>query len=303
MTSQSPKSPAKPVAGMGMTAKGRSRTTPSPRSNPKAAEPKGQSKAPEKKSTPSAFTRAIVLLEEIVQHGPLRFAELEERLSLPKATLNRALADLQTERMIMFDERSLTYSPGFRVVEIANQIWSRSDLRTLARDQLEKLCAISHETVQLSVLADTHAIYLDSVESSNNVRMSMGFGTKVPVYCTGAGKSLLAWCPVEEQREIISRISFAAYTPDTITNPDQLLAELALIRKQGYADDNEEHFTGIRCVAAPIIGTDGVAIAAISITAPTFRIEQSQVDQWRSWLLDVTKEISARIAPVAHKLY
>ena len=169
------------------------------------------------------------MLEEIAAHGPLRFAELQDRLSLPKASLNRALTDLQLERMIVFDERSLTYRSGFRVLEIANQIWSRSDLRSIARDQLENLCAMSNETIQLSVLADTHAVYLDSVESSNNVRMSMNYGTKVPVYCTGAGKSLLAWCPVQEQREIISRISFAVYTPNTITDPDQLMKELATI--------------------------------------------------------------------------
>lgn len=273
------------------------------RSEPESATPaRPTSKAAKKTTASSGFTRAIRLLEEIARHGPLRFAELQERLSLPKATLNRALTDLQLERMISFDERSMTYSSGYRVLEIANQIWSRSDLRTLARDQLEKLCTMSNETVQLSVLADTHAVYLDSVESSNNVRMSMGFGTKVPVYCTGAGKSLLAWCPVAEQREIISRISFAVYTPNTITDPANLLAELAQINQQGYADDNEEHFAGIRCVAAPIVASDGAAVAAISITAPTFRIEESQVTQWRSWLIEATKEISARIAPVAHKL-
>lgn len=276
----------------------------STRSNPEpAATSEATSKTSPKKTTASSgFARSIRLLEEIARHGPLRFAELQERLSLPKATLNRALTDLQLERMITFDERSLTYSSGYRVLEIANQIWSRSDLRALARDQLKNLCTMSNETVQLSVLADTHAVYLDSVESSNNVRMSMGFGTKVPVYCTGAGKSLLAWCPIREQREIISRISFAVYTPNTITNPEHLLAELAQINQQGYADDNEEHFAGIRCVAAPIVASDGSAVAAISITAPTFRIEESQVTQWRSWLIDATKEISARIAPVPHKL-
>ena len=90
-----------------------------------------------KKSPTGGLARAMLLLDEISQHGPLRFAQIQERVQLPKATLHRALTELQTERLVQFDERSLTYQSGFRVLEIANHVWSRSDLRTLARDQLE----------------------------------------------------------------------------------------------------------------------------------------------------------------------
>lgn len=258
--------------------------------------------ATKKNTASSGFNRAMRLLDEITTHGPLRFAQLQERLQLPKATLNRALSDLQLERMVVFDDHSMTYSAGFRVLELATQIWSKSDLRSLARDQLEALCNRSLETVQLSVLADTHVVHLDSVESTKNVRMSMGFGSKIPVYCTAAGKSLLACSSTEEQKQIISRISFAAYTQNTITDRGQLLAELAQIKSQGYADDNEEHFAGIRSIAAPIVNNEGEAIAAISISAPTFRIEHSQIDQWCQWLVESTTIVSKRIAPVAHRL-
>ncbi|MBX2886854.1 MAG: IclR family transcriptional regulator [Granulosicoccus sp.] len=251
----------------------------------------------EGKARLGGFSRAIRLLDEITAYGPLRFAELEERLKLPKATLHRALNDLILERLITFDERSLNYSAGFRILELANQVWARSDIRSLARDQLEKLCDICNETVQLSVMADLHTVYIDSVESSNNVRMSMSVGNKVPIYCSGPGKLLLAWCALDEQKSIIERLSFAEFTLNTITQRDVLLANLKDIRQQGYAHEDEEHFAGIRAIAAPIVDRAGNAVAAISITAPTFRIEPQRFDIWREALVKAAADVSARLAP------
>ncbi len=244
------------------------------------------------------FSRAIRLLDEITAHGPLRFAELEDRLQLPKATLHRALNDLIIERLIQFDDRSLNYSAGFRVLELANQIWERSDIRSLARDQLEKLCAISNETVQLSVLADLHTVYIDSIESSNTIRMSMNVGNKVPVYCSASGKALLAACTLEEQKSIIGRLQFAEFTSNTITNPTILLNELTTINATGIAVENEEHFLGIKAIAATVDDKAGNPIAAISITAPTFRITDEQVDTWKSALQSSVASISSRLAPL-----
>ncbi len=264
------------------------------------AETAGQ--AATKKGPTGGLARAMLLLDEISQHGPLRFAQIQERLQLPKATLHRALTELQTERLVQFDERSLTYQAGFRVLEIANHVWSRSDLRTLARDQLEHLCELSNETVQLSVHSDTHAVYLDSVESDNNVRMSMGVGTSIPLYCTGAGKALLALCPAVQQRDIIDRISFKAFTQNTVTDKNRLLKELTEIRRSGFAEDREEHFAGIRCIAAPIVTCDGQTVAAVSISGPTFRTTDDHTRQWLQWLLEATAKISKRVAPTSTRI-
>ncbi len=257
-----------------------------------------ESSAASGKSKLGGFSRAIRLLDEITAHGPLRFAELEERLQLPKATLHRALNDLILERLIQFDDRSLNYTAGFRVLELANQIWAKSDIRTLARDQLEKLCEISNETVQLSVLADLHTVYIDSIESSNTIRMSMNVGNKVPVYCSAPGKALLAGCSYEEQKSIISRLAFAEFTSNTITNPQQLLNELETINNDGIAREDEEHFLGIKAIAANIVDNAGIAVASISITAPTFRANDDQFENWKKALRLSVADISSRLAPV-----
>lgn len=254
--------------------------------------------APTEPRRPSGgIARAVRLLDLIVAEGPLRFAELEELSELPKATLHRLLNELAEERLARFDERGLTWSAGFRILEMANRIWTRSDIRHLARDQLLALAALSGETVQIAVLADTHAVVIDHVESVQSVRHSTAVGNRSPVYCSGSGKVLLAWCNARRQREIIGRISFARTAPNTITDRTALLAELARISERGYAVDDEEHYPGTRCIAAPVVDADGGAIAGLSITAPAFRVGIRQLERWRADLLAAAAEISRRLAP------
>ena len=129
-----------------------------------------------------AVLRAVRLLDIVVAEGPLRFAELEELSGYPKATLHRLLNELAEERLLQFDERVGTWSAGYRTLEMANRIWTRSDIRVLARGQLIALNALSGETVQIAVLADTHVVVIDHVESTRSVRHSISVGNREPVY-------------------------------------------------------------------------------------------------------------------------
>jgi len=244
-----------------------------------------------------AVVRAINLLDLIVSEGPLRFAELEELSGVPKATLHRLLNELADERLVQMDERSLTWSSGYRILEMANCIWTRSDIRVLARDQLLALNALSGETVQIAVLADTHVVVIDHVESTRSVRHSISVGNREPVYCTGTGKVLLAWCDEQQQKEIINRISFARFTPNTITDKAALRRELNKVSQQGYAVDTEERFVGSRSIAAPVVDSTGRAIAGLSITAPAFRTSEEELSEWRNSLIAAAAEISRRQAP------
>jgi len=249
------------------------------------------------KRAASGVVRAIRLLDLLVAEGPLRFAELEERSGLPKATLHRILNELIDERFILLDERALTYSAGYRILEMANRVWTRSDIRMLSRDQLLALNALSGETVQIAVHADTHVVVIDHAESTQSVRLSISVGNKAPVYCSGTGKVLLAWCDATRQSDIISRISFARFTPNTITSLPELRRELAEISERGYAVDLEEHFMGTHCIAAPIVDSAGQAIAAISITAPAFRVGADELVKWKDPLIAAAAEVSRRLAP------
>jgi DNA-binding IclR family transcriptional regulator len=267
-------------------------------SNPIRSQSTGKSSAdPDRRAGSGTVARAIRLLDLIVSDGPLRFAGLQELSGFPKATLHRLLNELAAERLIQLDERALTWSAAYRILEMANRIWTRSDIRVLARDQLLALNALSGETVQIAVLADTYVVVIDHVESTRSVRHSISVGNREPVYCTGTGKVLLAWCDKQQQRDIISRISFARFTPNTITDRDALLRELGLISQRGYAIDAEERFLGSRCIAAPVVDSTGQAIAGLSITAPAFRTSEDVLVNWCGALVAAAAEVSRRLAP------
>lgn len=245
----------------------------------------------------SGLGRAIRLLDLIVAEGPLRFAQVEELADIPKATLHRLLNELAEERLVQFDDRVLTWSAGYRILEMANRIWTRSDIRILARDQLLALNALSGESVQIAVLADTHGVVIDHVESTRSVRHSISVGNREPVYCTGTGKVLLAWCDEAQRENILKRISFARFTPNTITDRIALAQELSLISKRGYAIDEEERFLGTCCIAAPVVDATGQAVAGLSITAPAFRTSAEDLENWRDSLMAAAAEVSRRLAP------
>ena len=245
----------------------------------------------------SVLGRAVRLLELIAESGPYRFSEIQEHTELPKATLHRLLNELGDERLVSFDEKTNLYRAGFRVLELANHVWTRSDIRTLAHDQLVGLSVLTNETVQLAVHADTQVVVIDHVESQESVRLSISVGTQVPVYCTGVGKVMLAWCNEQQQESILSRVSFTRFTAKTITDVSALKRELVQVSKRGYAIDAEEHFAGSGCIAAPVVDHSGRAVAGISITAPTFRAPVEKLQQWKEPLIAAAAIISGRLAP------
>lgn len=246
----------------------------------------------------SGLSRGLAVLSAIADSKtPMRFADLQSALDVPKATLHRILGSLSLEGMVRFDEASQTYQVGYRLLELANMAWRQSDVRELAQPLMLDLVEVTGESVQLAVLVDTHAVYLSQVESEQSVRYTVSVGDKSPVYCSGVGKALLAELPDEQLSQLIDSLEFKRYTQQTITSPAMLLRQLKEIKKQGYALDIEEHQHGIRCVAAAIVDSAGMPVAAISVTAPTFRVTDSDFADWGKRVAEAANTIAERLQP------
>lgn len=246
----------------------------------------------------SGLTRGLMVLSAIADSkAPMRFADLQATLELPKATLHRILGSLLQNGMVRLDESNQAYLVSYRLLELANKAWRQSDVRELAYSSMLDLAEVTNESVQLAVLVDTNAVYLSQVESQQSVRYTVGVGDKSPVYCSGVGKALIAAMPEAKRTEIVEAIEFKRYTQQTITSPLLLLNQLREIQQLGYAIDTEEHQHGIRCVASAILDSTGMPVAAISVTAPTFRVTDNDLEDWGKRIKNAAETISQRLQP------
>ena len=118
----------------------------------------------------------------------------------------------------------------------------------------------------LAVLDGAEAVYVAKVESSHAVRLVSRVGLRLPLYCTGLGKALLAGMDESRAARLIDLQSFERRTDRTILSKQALLGELEATRERGYAVDLGENEVGVRCVAAAVPGRDGRPVAAVSVS-------------------------------------
>ncbi len=244
----------------------------------------------------STVNKAIKLLDLIAQsEKTLRFSELEKASGMPKATVHRLLAELTAERLIRLDSHSRTYKPGLRLLELAHRSWESLDLRTVAADDVDELSRQTGETVHLAVLDSSSIVYVDKRESTSSLRLFSAIGKRGPLYCTGLGKAILAHVGSDECERVLADQDRPAHTPHTLTERAALVAELAQIRHRGCAFDREEHEQGIRCVAAPIFDGSGSAVAGISVTAPSVRMDDARMEALCPLVIAAAKSISQHL--------
>jgi len=212
--------------------------------------------------------RALDLLEALAQEEkPVGVAELVELTGLPQGTVHRLLQSLHLRGYVRRDG-SRKYSLGASAVRLTDA--AQRSLARSARPHLAELVSLSGETANLAVLEGDDVVYVAQVSSPHTLRMFAEVGRHVPPHSTAVGKVLLAGMPRERAVAVLRRTGLAPRTPTTITDLDAFLAELDLVTVQGWAADEEEQETGVRCVAVPV-GAPGAALAALSLSGPADR--------------------------------
>lgn len=185
------------------------------------------------------------------------------------------------------------YLLGYKLLELASSVHQRTaHLRALVRPHLQSIQKITRETTSLTILEPPSVVYVDQVEGSRSVRMFAHVGATVLPYTTASGKAMLAYTAAPQVAEICGAEPLEQLTPHTISTLAALEDELARVRRRGYAIDNEEHETGVSCVAAPIFDHGGLVRAAISVTAPTPRIHAADTAELGELLTNRAAEVS-----------
>ncbi len=216
--------------------------------------------------------KALDVLDMVAMAGrPVRFTELLVSSSYPKATMYRFLQTLTNQGMLTYDVDRQVYSLGVRLVRLAHAAWAQSSLAPIARPWIDTLSGEVGETIHLAQMDQAQVLYVDKRHATRAVEMFSQAGKIGPAYCTGVGKAMLAFLPADVQDRAISRQAFHRFTNNTLCTSIALLADLQVIRKRGYAFDNEEHEPGIICIALPILTQTGRVMGALSVTSTTSR--------------------------------
>jgi IclR family acetate operon transcriptional repressor len=238
--------------------------------------------------------KALDVLECLAAAGrPLTAPEVAKQCGMSRPTVYRLLTTLQTRGYVASHEHE--YQPGTKILSLSRVVLESIDVSALAGPFLRELSAASGETTYVSVLDGTTILYINKVESTQSVRSNCTIGTHNPLHSTSMGKAILAYLPAIERARLLDQMTFTYFTPNTITDREALLEELARVRQRGYALDDIEMEDNVRCIGAPIFNHMGQPFAAMSLSGPAFRLPVERLETLSELLIDITQTISRQL--------
>ena len=236
--------------------------------------------------------RAMQLLDALAgQQDPVPLKRLAIATGLHPSTAHRILNDLVSGRYVERVDNGL-YQLGMRLLELGSLVRGRLNVRQAAVDPMQALHKLTGQTVNLSIQQGDEIVYVDRAWSERSgMQVVRAIGGRAPLHLTSTGKLFLSAADPRQVRAYITRTGLAGNTRNSITDFEQLDSELAMVRRHGYARDNEELELGVRCIAAGIYDDTGRLVAGLSISAPADRLQ----DGWIQDLVQTARRISGAL--------
>lgn len=223
----------------------------------------------------SPALRLIALLEHVARADKaLTLTDIIGQIHQPKPTVYRMLQQLEQAGLLVKEPDSKRYAPGPRLSRLAEDVLLNAQVRAARHAILEQLVEELGETCNYTMPAGTEVVYLDRVETAWPLRFHLQPGSRVPMHCSASGKLFLAHMAPVQRNRLLAHLQYHGYTPNTITSRIGLEAELARVRAQGYALDNEEFLTGLVCVAVAVFepGRRSKVRGSVAVQAPASRL-------------------------------
>jgi len=242
-----------------------------------------------------SIERGIMGLEMAISGG-VRAAELAERLSVDRSTAYRILYTLMQNGYLLQDEHSNRFvaNPA-KIFQLSSVVAESRNWVTIATDRLRDLRDVTQQTANLAVRYDAEMVIIARELALETPTVLQSLGARRPLHCSATGKAVIAFLGETELEHIVSQLRLDALTPRTILSLDILKGELAQVRRQGYAIDDEETLRGVRCIAAPVFDYSNRPLAAIGISGPISIVTLERLPELAEKVQTIARETSVAL--------
>ncbi len=239
--------------------------------------------------------RALTVLDIVSANAsPMRLSDIAHAAGFDISTTSRLLTSLQRGGVIMRDPDTGRFRLGYKLLHLAVVVQQQSGLQDVAEPVLRGLVDAFNETATVNVLLDSHIIVAARVVCANQLRIYAPIGSRGPLYCTAAGKAILA-SQTDVEIERLLNLGMPRLTSRTITEPAAMREELAIIRAQGYAVDRGEREDGLIGIASPIRDAAGTVFASCGVSGAAARISADRFADFGARVSAAAAEISSQL--------
>ncbi|APG86581.1 acetate operon repressor (plasmid) [Sinorhizobium americanum CCGM7] len=251
--------------------------------------------APESSNVIQSLDRALDVLEALASPEGLTLSELAAHLGQSAATMHRVLSTLERREFVEISPDQQVWHIGPEAYRLGSAFLRRTNVVERSRPIMRELMLETGETSNLGIEKDGNVLFISQVETHESIRAFFPPGTLSPLHASGIGKALLSTYDDSRLASLFKKTTLERFTANTVRSVAQLEEELRVTRDRGYAFDDEERTKGMRCVAAPILNVHGEAVAGISVSGPTHRMPDRQVQEIGERVRNAAKMVSRRL--------
>ncbi|MFO7742902.1 MAG: IclR family transcriptional regulator [Anaerolineae bacterium] len=247
--------------------------------------------------------RGLRVLEAFSRESPsLSMTEIASHADLNKSTAFRLVHTLENLDYLERDPETKRYRPGLKVLRLGFTALNSLEMGQVAQPYLKALSNRCGKTTNMTVRDESDIVYVVRNKTQQILTVDLHLGSRLPAYCTSMGKAQLIDLSREELHDLLGAGPYQQRGPNTITTLGTLLEELARVRSQGYAVNDEELAPGLRAVAAPVRDHTGQIVAAINISVPSVRVSRQELeDQLAPMVMEASHQISSALGALVRR--
>lgn len=249
----------------------------------------------------TTIDKTLTILETISNYPDgISLSDIAKITDIAKTTTFRILESLKIREYVSVDNISEKYLLDIKALELGIKGLMNVNLVEVSIPYLKTLSSKTNETCFLGVYNNGYVIYLYKSEGTMSIQTNARLGSRMPAYCTGIGKALLAYQSLDEIDRVLNE-KLEKITENTVIDRVKLYNVLADIRLQGHSFDHEENEEGLTCVARPLFNHTGGIVGAVSVAGPTYRMTP-KLNLVIEELTQICQTISRRLGYIGKKI-